>query len=84
MTEIALRRIPSQIIACFDVRQWERGEIVRGLRDKSADVCRAHVVGWVEFSRRRARRLTGASHENTKEISTRDAIALVKMLVLPS
>jgi hypothetical protein len=55
-----------------------------GMRDKSADVCRAHMVGWVELSRDHTRHLAGASGGNTNEISTRDAIALVKMLVLPS
>ena len=47
MSEIALRRIPSQIIACFDVSQWERGDLSRGLRDKSADVRRADMAGGV-------------------------------------
>jgi hypothetical protein len=84
MSEILLRRIPSRIISCFDVSRWERGDISLGLRDKSADVCRAHMVGWVELSRDHTRHLAGASGGNTNEISTRDAIALVKMLVLPS
>jgi hypothetical protein len=48
MSEIVLRRIPSRIIACFDVSQWERGDISRGLRDKSADVRRADMAGRVE------------------------------------
>lgn len=84
MSKIVLRRIPSRIIACFDVSQWERGDISRGLRDKSADVCRAHVVGWAELSRRHTRHLTGASRGNTNEIRARDAGALVKTLVFSS
>jgi hypothetical protein len=84
MSEIVLRRIPSHIIACFDVSQWERGDISLGLRDKSADVCPAHMVGWVGLSRDHTRHLAGASGGNTNEISTRDAIALVETFVLPS
>jgi hypothetical protein len=83
MSEIVLRRIPLRIIACFDVSQWERGDVSRGLRDKSADVCRAHVVGWVKLSRRHTRHLTGASDGNTNEIRARSAIALLERLVLP-
>ena len=84
MSEIALRRSLSRSVACFDARQWGQGDISRGLRDKSADVCRAHVVGWVELSRRHTKHLTGASGENTNEIRARSAIALVETSVLPS
>jgi hypothetical protein len=84
MSEIVLRRIPSRIIACFDVSQWERGDISHGLQDKSADVCRAHVVGWAKLSRRHARHLAGASQGNTNEIRARNAIAPFETLVLPS
>jgi hypothetical protein len=54
------------------------------LQDKSADVCRAHVVGWAKLSRRHARHLAGASHGNTNEIRARNAIAPFETLVLPS
>ena len=84
MSGIVLRHIPSRIIACFDVSQWEPGDISHGLQDKSADVCQAHVVGWVELSRRHTRHLTGAFHGNTNEIRARSAIALLERLVLPS
>ena len=84
MTEIALRRVPSQNVACFDAKQLGQGDISRRLRDKSADVCRAHVVGWVEVSRCHARHLTGASGGNTNENRARNAIALLERLVLPS
>jgi hypothetical protein len=84
MNEFELRRSPSQKIACSDAKQWGQVETVHGLRDKSADVCRAHVVGWVELWRRHTRHLTGAFHGNTNEISARNAIALVETLVLSS
>ena len=45
MIAIALHRTLSWVIACLDVRQWERGDTSRGLRDKSADVRRADMAG---------------------------------------
>jgi len=36
----------SWIFACSDVRQWEQGDTSHGWQGKSADVRRAHVVGW--------------------------------------
>jgi hypothetical protein len=47
MIQIALHRDLSWIIACSDVRQGEQGKISHGWQGKSADVRRAHVVGWV-------------------------------------
>ena len=84
MSEIALRRSLSRSVACFDTTQWGQGEISRGLRDKSADVCRAHVVGWAKVSRGHTKCVTGASSVNTNEIRARSAIALVETSVLPS
>jgi hypothetical protein len=48
MIWIAFHRSPSWIVACSDVRLWERGDTSHGWQDKSADVRRAHVVGWIE------------------------------------
>ena len=45
MIEIALRRVQSEAIADPIVRSWEQGEVDRRWQDKSADGCRAHVVG---------------------------------------
>lgn len=84
MSEMALRRSLSRSVACFDARQRGQRDISHGLRDKSADVCRAHMVGRVEVSRRYARHVTGASGENLNEIRSRSAIALVERFVLPS
>ena len=72
---------PHRMLCC---KGWKQGEISHGSRDKSADVCRAHVVGWVELSRRHTKCLTGASGENTNEITARNAIALVETSVLRS
>jgi len=84
MIQIALHRTVSRNIACSDVREWVLGVICHGWRDKSADVCRAHVVGWVELSRRHTRHLTGASGRNTNEIRARNAIAPLERLALSS
>ena len=46
MIPIAHHRSLSWLIECSDVRQWEQGDIDRGWQGKSADVRRAHVVGW--------------------------------------
>ena len=82
MSEIVLRRIPSRIIACFDVSPWERGDISRGLQDKKAptSVVRMWLVG-LSFRERHTKCLTGASHPETPtEIRARNAIALVETL----
>ena len=84
MIEIALHRTPSRRVACFDVRQLGQGDRSHGLRDKSADVRRAHVVGWTEFLRRCTRRRAGAFHGNTNEIKTYSAIARFETLAVPS
>lgn len=46
MIPIALHRTLSWVIACSDVRQWERGDTSHGWQDKSPDIRRGHVVGW--------------------------------------
>ena len=74
MIQIVLHRILSLVIACSDVRHWEQGDTSHGWRDKSADCRRAHVVGWVEFSRCCAKPLAGASRENIKENNALSAI----------
>jgi hypothetical protein len=46
MIQIVLHRRLSLVIACSDGMQWERGDTSHGWQGKSADVPRAHVVGW--------------------------------------
>jgi hypothetical protein len=48
MIQIVLHRILSLVIACSEGMQWERGDTSHGWQGKSADVRRAHVVGWIE------------------------------------
>jgi len=78
MSEIVLRRIPSRIIACFDVSQWGRGDFSRGLQDKSADCRRTHLVGWVGVSRSYDNLSAAASHGSANGIKASPAVALWK------
>ena len=48
MIQIVLHRRLSLIIACSDEMQWEWRDTSHGWQGKSADVRRAHVVGWIE------------------------------------
>jgi hypothetical protein len=48
MTQIVLHRSLSLVIACSVVRQWEQGEFDHRWQDKSPDLRRGHVVGWIE------------------------------------
>src|SRR5882724_11141148 len=74
MIQIVLNRSLSLVIACSDGIQWERGDTSHRWRDKSADVRRAHVVGWVGVLRRCTGHPTGASHGNTNVIKLCSAI----------
>jgi hypothetical protein len=47
MIEIAFRCWPSVVLADRKVIGKVQGEVDRGWQDKSADGCRAHVVGWL-------------------------------------
>ncbi|MEH2561581.1 hypothetical protein [Bradyrhizobium sp. AZCC 2289] len=47
MMEIAIRCRASEVLAGPKVIGWAQGEVDRGWQDKSADGCRAHVVGWM-------------------------------------
>jgi len=48
MIQIVLHRSLSLVIACSVVRQWKQGDIDHGWQDKSPDLRRGHVVGWIE------------------------------------
>jgi hypothetical protein len=84
MIEIALRRVESKVLASPTVMGRAQGEVDRGWQDKSADVRRAHVVGWVEVSRGCTRSLAGASHGIIKEIKSRSAIAHLEPISTPA
>ncbi len=84
MIRIVLHRSLSLVIACSDGMQWERGDTSHGWQDKSADVRRAHVVGWVGDLRCCINSPASASDVNTNEIRACDAIAPRETLVLPS
>ena len=49
MIEIAFRCRPSEVLTGPKVIGRAQGVIDRGWQDKSADGCRAHVVGWTEI-----------------------------------
>jgi len=83
MIEMAFYRSLSWVIACSDVRQWEQGDTSHGWQDKSADVRRAHVVGWVGVLRCCINSPASASDVNTNEIRACDAVAPCETLVLP-
>ena len=84
MIEIALHRSLSWVIASFGVRPWGQGDTSRRLRDKSADVRRAHVVGRVEVSSCRVMSAAGASHGNVNEIKSAAAVAHLDPVSKPS
>jgi hypothetical protein len=48
MIQIALHRNLAGHIARSDVRPWELGDRGHGWQDKSPDLRRGHVVGWIE------------------------------------
>ena len=51
MIQIVLHRSLSLVIACSDGMRWDWGDTSHGWQGKSADVRRAHVVGWIEHFR---------------------------------
>ena len=73
MIEIAFRSGPSEVLANPKVIGRAQGEVDRGWQDKSADGCRAHVVGWmatfVTFSSQQA----GSSSEKYNDVNDADA-----------
>jgi hypothetical protein len=51
------------------VTGWGVGEGGRGWRDKSADVCRAHVVGWLGILPHGANRTDVATRQDVNKIN---------------
>jgi hypothetical protein len=51
MIQTVLHRNLSLVIACSDGMQWVRGDTSHGWQDKSPDLRRGHVVGWIESFR---------------------------------
>lgn len=81
MIKVALNRTASRPVARFDVRQFGQMDFSHGLRDKSADVCRAHVVGWSQYLRCSRNSPAGASSQSAKEIKVPSAIADVEPIL---
>ena len=54
MSQIALHRSLSWMTACSDMRQSEQADTGHGWQGKSADLRRAHVVGWSRHCGHRA------------------------------
>ena len=75
MIEIALRRTESKIVAILTAKGWKQGEVDRRWQDKSADGCRAHVVGWVEILANTGNGAAGAGATNLKDFNDRSAVA---------
>ena len=53
----------------------EQGDADRRWQDKSADVCRAHMVGWIEVLRRSQQSCAGASAAKFNSFNAASAIA---------
>jgi hypothetical protein len=75
MISFAVCRVVSCRIAGSEWKQGRLGEAGEGLRDKSADVRRAHVVGWYQDLRSNRRSPAGASDGISREIKPSSAIA---------
>ena len=75
MIEIACRRTGSRVIASPTMQGWMQGEVDRGWQDKSADGCRAHVVGWVDILVNSGDGRAGARATNLKDFNDRSAVA---------
>jgi hypothetical protein len=58
--EIEFRCGPSEALASPKLIGSAQGEVDRGWQDKSADGCRAHVVGWTGIFSNLARGETGS------------------------
>ena len=73
MIQIVLHRNLSLVIACSDGMQWVQGDTSRGWQDKSADGCRAHVVGWMAIFVTFGPQQAGSFSEKQRGINTLDA-----------
>ena len=76
MIQIMFRRGLSQISACLDGGELRPEEVHHGLRDKSADYRRAHVVGWFHFLGVTRHRPAGLSCQMLKQIKASCAVGL--------
>jgi hypothetical protein len=73
MIEIAFRCRPSEVLAGPKVIGRAQGEVERGWQDKSADGCRAHVVGGIAIFVTLSLRQAGSFCERDKGINDVDA-----------
>lgn len=75
MIEIAFRRTEWNVVASPTIEGWEQGEVDRGRQDKSADGCRAHVVGWISVLVDFRNKSAGASSTNVNDFKDRSAVS---------
>ena len=75
MIEIAFRRFESNIGAGPTMASWVLGEVDRRWQDKSADGCRAHVVGWATILEHLRDKRAGALATIINDFNHRSAIA---------
>uniref|UniRef100_Q07JD0 Uncharacterized protein n=1 Tax=Rhodopseudomonas palustris (strain BisA53) TaxID=316055 RepID=Q07JD0_RHOP5 len=75
MIQIVVRRRLSCWVAGSERKQLKRKDTGHRWRDKSADVRRAHVVGWFEDLQRSRMWSAGAFDEIAKQIKRSSAIA---------
>jgi len=73
MIEIALRHGPSKVLESPEVIGRAQGEINRGWQDKSADGCRAHVVGGMAIFVTLGPQRAGSCSEKHKGINDAEA-----------
>jgi len=73
MIEIAFRCRTSEVLAGSKVIGWAQGEVDRGWQDKSADGCRAHVVGWMAIFVTLGSQQAGSCSEKDNRINDADA-----------
>jgi hypothetical protein len=73
MIEIAFRCRPSEVLANPKVIGRAQGEIDRGWQDKSADGCRAHVVGVMAIFVTLGPQQAGSFSEKHNDINDADA-----------
>lgn len=75
MTPVVRHRSLSWIIAYPAVRQGDQGHISLGRQDKSADVGRVHVVGWITVSDAQREQRAGARYGKCREFNASSAVA---------
>jgi len=83
MIEIAFRCRPSEVLASPKMIGRAQGEIDRGWQDKSADGCRAHVVGGIAIFVTSESQRAGSISEKHRGINNVGASRLRKLEAVP-